>query len=231
MAISGLGVGYALAGFTLLYSGYANQPIKAVLTGFLSGHPPAVNPSGAPTIGVQDNESSSGTGGTSGTSTPTGSAIADKALTYVGHPYLYGGSPGTSGSNPWDCSSFVNWVLGHDLGMAIPGQTGYSGTSHGPNTVSYLAWSGAKTIGNNPASAVAGDLCVWQTHMGIATGGGSMVSALDEALGTKVTTISGGAPGGELLFIRRIKAAEPEAVNTGTVAGSVAASGAFEPGA
>ena len=62
-------------------------------------------------------------------------------------------------------------------------------------------------MGHSPGSAQAGDLCVWQTHMGIAVGGGQMVSALNERLGTRVTTISGGAPGGEVLFVRRITAA------------------------
>jgi cell wall-associated NlpC family hydrolase len=77
-------------------------------------------------------------------------------------------------------------------------------STHGPATGDYLLWSGAKTVSHNAKDAQAGDLCVWQTHMGIATGGGNMVSALNESLGTKATTISGGAPGGELLFVRRI---------------------------
>lgn len=61
MAISGLGVAYTIGGFVILYSGFANVPIKNTLTGFLSGHPPTATPSGAPTVGVADNSSGSGT--------------------------------------------------------------------------------------------------------------------------------------------------------------------------
>ena len=39
--------------------------------------------------------------------------------------------------------------------------------------------------------AVAGDLCVWPTHIGIALGGSQMISALNPSLGTLVTPISG----------------------------------------
>jgi cell wall-associated NlpC family hydrolase len=206
VAISGLGVAYTLGGFVLLYSGYANQPIKSVLTGFLSGKPPAPNPTGSPEIGVQDNAPASSSGGSAGT---TSSGIANDALQYQGQGYVWGGNASKPGD--WDCSSFVSYVLGHDLGMALPGghwgESGFPPSTHGPTTLSYLSWSGAKTIGNNPASAQAGDLCVWQSHMGIATGGGNMVSALDEAEGTKQTTIKGGAPSGEILFVRRITAA------------------------
>jgi len=44
--------------------------------------------------------------------------------------------------------------------------------------------------------------------MGIIVDNGQhMVSALDQQDGTKQTTISGGAPFGEKLFVRRLKAA------------------------
>lgn len=211
MAISGIGVAYTLGGFVLVYSGWANRSITDTVKGFLSGKPPAANPSGPIRLGVNDNSSGSGSG--SGSVPATDSAIANDALKYVGHRYVYGGAPGPNGTSGWDCSSMVNWVLGHDLGMTLPGDSspGYNGESHGPTTLSYLAWSGAKTISNRSSAAQAGDLCVWQTHIGIAIGNGQMVSALNESLGTKVTTISGGAPGGELLFVRRVKTTESPA--------------------
>lgn len=204
MAISGLGVAYAGAGFVLLWSGVKNATLKDTLTSFLKGQAPTANPTGSVTIGLDSESSSSSSSGTAGT---TSSAIANDALKYVGHKYVFGGSPGTNGQGGWDCSSMVNWVLGHDLGMRLPGEStaGYSGTSHGPTTVGYLGWSGASTISNKASAAQPGDLCVWQTHIGIATGGGNMVSALDEAEGTKETTIGEGSPSGELLFVRRIK--------------------------
>jgi cell wall-associated NlpC family hydrolase len=209
MPVSGLGVAYTLSGFVLLWSGVKNASIKDTLTAFLKGTVPAQGPAQDLTIGVTDSSTGSNadsSGAASGASVSDNS-IASDALKYVGHSYVYGGAPGTDGTSGWDCSSFCNWVLGHDLGMTLPGDTspGYSGTSHGPTTLSYLGWSNATTIGHSASLAEAGDLCVWQTHMGIATGGGNMVSALNEQLGTKETTIAGGAPGAEILFVRRIK--------------------------
>lgn len=206
MAVSGLGVAYATAGFVLLWSGVKNATLKDTLTSFLKGQPPAANPTGSITVGLSG--TGSGTAGTApGAPGTTASEIANDALRYVGHPYVYGGSPGTAGTSGWDCSSFANWVLGHDLHMTLPGSSspGYSGTSHGPTTLSYLAWTGASTVSNSGSAAQAGDLLVWQTHMGFALGGGQMVSALTASQGTKVTTIAGGSPGPEILFVRRIK--------------------------
>lgn len=207
MPVQGRSVAYVAAGFTLLYSGYANRSVKDTLTGFLKGQVPAPAPTGAPTIGVNDTGASAAAGVNANASTPSG--IANDALRYVGHPYLYGGAPGPNGTSPWDCSSFANWVLGHDLHMTLPGSSspGYDGAAHGPTTLSYLAWTGASTVSNSASAAQAGDLLVWQTHMGFALGGGQMISALNPSLGTKVTTIPGGSPGAEIMFVRRIKSA------------------------
>jgi len=207
MAVSGLGVAYAAGGFVLLYSGYANVGIKSTLTSFLKGQVPTPVPNPL-TVGVSDANSTSSSSA-SGTGTATGSAISDDAMKYEGHAYAYGGAPGPNGTSPWDCSSMDSFVLGHDLGYQIPGGSWASvtdnGSQHGPATTSYLVWSGATTVGNSASSAQAGDLLVWQTHMGICTGGGNMISALNESLGTQVTTIADGAPTGELLFVRRVK--------------------------
>jgi uncharacterized protein YjbJ (UPF0337 family) len=131
--------------------------------------------------------------------------IASDALNYEGHSYTYGGVPGTSGKNGWDCSSFCNWVIGHDLGGAIPGFAAgsYSGATHGPNTLSWLTTSLATGISQSQLQP--GDLIVWQTHMGICIGNSNMISALNAQMATAVTTISGGAPIGEIAFYRRYK--------------------------
>lgn len=212
MAVSGLGVTYAATGFLLVYSGLKNVTLKDELTSFLSGNVPVANPTGAPVIGLNSSGSSttstSSTTSSSSSSAPgaSGSSISADALKYSGHCYSYGGAPGTNGKGCWDCSSFVNWVAGHDQGRAIPGYAAgkYNGSVHGPNTISWLAWSGVKQIGNKSSDAQAGDLCVWQTHMGIAIGGGKMISALNESLGTKVTSIDGIVTG-EVLFVKRLK--------------------------
>jgi cell wall-associated NlpC family hydrolase len=205
MAVSGLGVAYIAGGLILVTSGMKNQTLAVTLRDLLKGQVPPLN-SQQPTIGVTS-------GGAAAASGNTGSAIADDALRYVGHPYLYGGAPGANGQSPWDCSSFCSWVLGHDLNMVLPGASspGYSGASHGPTTLSYLAWSGAQTVSNSASAAQAGDLCVWQTHMGIATGNGQMVSAENPQSGTKTDPIAGFIPG-EILFVRRIKSTSSPAL-------------------
>jgi SLT domain-containing protein len=141
-----------------------------------------------------------------------GGAIAADAEQYVGHVYHYGGP-----SNPttgWDCSSFADYIYGHDFGLMLPGgswaSTTANGSGHGPATP---AWPGFwPSSGTNPASATAGQMVLWKSHMGIARGADSMVSAYDTASGTINTSISGGGPSGEAL----IGLFNPTGVGTGS---------------
>lgn len=139
------------------------------------------------------------------------SEIATDALRYKGVPYIYGrGGPPSVG---WDCSGFVNWVLGHDLGMTLPAMVpggppikNFNGSWHGPVVVNYAAWTKATTIKGPPS---AGDLCIWPGigpggHIGIATGPDTMISALNPSLGTMVTQIQGAGPSGVPLMFRRV---------------------------
>lgn len=160
------------------------------------------------------------------TATVSGAAIADAALRYKGESYVYGGT----GSRPgdWDCSSFVTYVLGRDLGMAVPGGSWASatgrGTVHGPVVTSYATWSGAVTV---PAGqATEGDLVLFVGlgtggHMGIVLGPDKMVSALDSSQGTLVSPIQGYGPPGAPIVYRRIKeAASGPIPQQGTAAGT-----------
>src|SRR5215472_13498415 len=74
-----------------------------------------------------------------GAAVVTGDQVASDALRYVGAGYIYGGPAARPGD--WDCSSFVSYVLGHDLGMALPGgkwgAPGFPPGSHGPVVESY----------------------------------------------------------------------------------------------
>jgi cell wall-associated NlpC family hydrolase len=141
---------------------------------------------------------------TTGNATPTGGGGGDLAgigQSYVGKlQYVFGGPPppGTV-----DCSSFASKCL-DQAGVHNPGGSPYSTLTHGPSTISYLSWDGAVTVGHSATDAQRNDLCVWQTHMGIAIGGGQMVSARDQAEGVGIDDISGDVPG-ELLFVRRLK--------------------------
>lgn len=149
----------------------------------------------------------------------TGSTISDDALKYAGQGYVWGGNASKPGD--WDCSSFVSYVLGHDLQLALPGghwgDPGFPPHSHGPTTVNYLIFG---TPVDTPAP---GDLIVWQTHIGICTGPNKMISALNESLGTKETTIAGGTPGGESVHYRRI-------ANQGKTTGTQQATGTTTAG-
>lgn len=194
--VPGLPVAVVAVGGLLVWSGIYNQSLTNALGAILKGQKPAPGPQ----VSTQVNVSSSGAPGT------TSSAVANDALKYAGNRYVWGGAPGTTvgTDNGTDCSGFVNMVLGRDLKQPIPGYAAgtYTGASHGPTTVSYLLWGGAKAI---PQSQLQpGDLLVWETHMGIALGGGQMISSLDTRDGVKVTSIQGGSPAGEVLFCRRL---------------------------
>lgn len=204
--ISGVALGSVFAGSIFLYAGIKGVSIPAAVQNIVQGKSPAGAAKAAQITGTRAS-ALAGTAGTTGIVTAGGSgpAIASDALKYEGAGYVWDGSP-AQGAGHWDCSSFANWVIGHDSGLAIPGVTGsYDGTSHGPNTISWLAWSGCTTIGHDGAAAQAGDLAVWQTHMGICLGPDQMISAQNPASGTRVSAISGFIRG-EVLFIRRLKA-------------------------
>jgi peptidoglycan DL-endopeptidase CwlO len=130
-------------------------------------------------------------------------SIAADAMKYQGVPYVWG----KASPSGWDCSGFVNYVLGHDLGFVLPGNVkDFSGTWHGPVVAQYATWKSAGTIKGPPE---AGDLCVWigvgaSGHIGIALGADRMISALDPQQGTCVTPIKGYGPAGAPLIYRRV---------------------------
>jgi cell wall-associated NlpC family hydrolase len=128
-----------------------------------------------------------------------GASIASAAEAFQGIPYKWGGYLPSTG---WDCSGCVNYVLGNALGMTLPGGFTWSGSGHGPVAAQYLTWSGAYMV----SKPQAGDLCCWETHIGIAVSGSKMLSALDPQYGTAITPIQGFGPAGEVLAYRRVTA-------------------------
>jgi cell wall-associated NlpC family hydrolase len=201
MPIQGVPLALVAGGAVLVYSGVENRPVADIFRGLAKGQAPTPGPAaaGPAAAGIV----------ASGSASTTGIAIADDALQYKGAGYVWDGSP-ANGIGNWDCSSFVNWVCGHDLHLAIPEYPAgtYTGASHGPSSFMWAAWNGCTTIGTNPASAQAGDLCIWMNavgHIGIAIGGGQMISALDTTDGTTITPISGTDTG--VFLVRRLKAA------------------------
>lgn len=203
-----LKAGYLLAaggGAILLYSGLRGKSWSGVLRNVISGKPITTTPDNPIFTAPQAYAYGQAPVPAHGGGSSTGNAISDDALRYVGSwHYVWGGAPGSGERG--DCSSFANAVIGRDLGLAIPlyRPGAYHGQSHGPNTLVWMAWSGAFTIKRQDAAA--GDLAVWQTHMGIFTGPNTVVSALDVQLGVKNLSVSQTAPPLEKLLVRRLKA-------------------------
>ena len=196
--IDGVAVASIVGGTIFVYAGITGRSALATIKAIVSGKSPTTTGNANPIAGTGNpNATTSGSATISGT--VTGTAIAQAATKYVGHAYKYGGAPGLNGTDPWDCSSFVNWVLSHDMHLPIPGGS-WNPSNHGPATGSYSSYG--KSIPR--ANVSAGDLCLWATHVGIALNGSQMISALNEKLGTQITGIENGGPQGEGLTIRMV---------------------------
>lgn len=171
-------------GGLLVWSGVRGWSVLATLGDLLKGSQPntsSVNPLMSESS-FQVSSTFAGGGG---------AGIAETALRYQGHAYRFGGAPGKNGEKPWDCSSFVNFVVGIERGMAIPGYAAgrYDGSSHGPTTAQWAVWNGTQSIRRDEVDA--GDIIVWVGHMGIAISNDQMVSALNPKTTTKIGSIDG----------------------------------------
>ena len=94
----------------------------------------------------------------------TGQAIVDYACQFIGNPYVWGGISLTNGA---DCSGFVQSVFAH-FGISLP-RTTWDMENVG-TAVSY-------------DQAVAGDIILYNGHVGIYMGNGQIVNAINSAKG------------------------------------------------
>ncbi|HEY4799269.1 MAG TPA: NlpC/P60 family protein [Bacteroidia bacterium] len=198
MPINGIAVGSVAVGSLLIWSGVKGWNLTATIGQVITGKVP----SGSNVYPLAN----AGDGTSGGGVTATGSALLTDFQKYNGHQYVYGGAPGKSGTNGWDCSSSINWVVGHDANHAIPGYAAgqYDGSVHGPPTGSWGIWPGLQHV--SPSNAQPGDIIVWTGHMAMFVSGNlqaalngnpgaaQMFSALDTAEGTKQSTIEGNGP-------------------------------------
>jgi len=199
MAYNGRALTATGLGLLFVWSGIRGWSVLATIGDLIKGQQPVQ--SVAYPLQITGN---SAPGATQGMGDAPG-GIAGIALQYVGHPYRFGGAPGKNAQNPWDCSSYVNYVVGVKAGLAIPGNKPgkYTGTTHGPPTGVWAAWSGMGTV--KRADVQAGDILLWVGHMGIATGNNTMISALNPAKGTRTQTIDSGVGRGPLVRIGRLR--------------------------
>ena len=91
----------------------------------------------------------------------TGQAVIDYACQFIGNPYVWGGTSLTDGA---DCSGFVQSVYAH-FGVSLP-RTTYEMVNSG-YAVSY-------------AEALPGDLILYDGHVGLYMGDGTIVNAMNE---------------------------------------------------
>lgn len=94
----------------------------------------------------------------------TGQAVIDYACQFIGNPYVWGGTSLTDGA---DCSGFVQSVYAH-FGVSLP-RTTYEMVNAG-YAVSY-------------EEALPGDLILYDGHVGLYMGDGTIVNAMNEADG------------------------------------------------
>src|SRR6266508_2388036 len=206
MALDGKALTAVGVGVLLMYSGVKGWSILGTLGDLITGVPPSqpvTNPLTNPSSGTPEGLPSAGPGGL-----PSAGSLAEIELTYQGHAYRFGGAPGPDGEHPWDCSSFVNFVVGVKAGRAVPGYAAgtYRGTVHGPSSGQWAVWSGLARVPRDQVAA--GDILVWTGapgHVGIAISNTQMVSALNPFSKTKVTSISGFGGRGMLVMTGRLK--------------------------
>lgn len=195
---------------------WPSDPIKAILTG--KGLPVAdrsaqtkildqIKSSGSASVvqtipGVSGSTAAGGGGSIAGPTAPFigGQAIATTALKYKGLGYVFGGNASAPGN--WDCSSFVSYVLGHDLGHPLPGgkwgDPGFPPHTHGPTTSNYMMFGTPVAL----SQVQPGDLVVSSGHMGIILSPTTYISARTPALGVGIDNFPANFPDGTPVYRR-----------------------------
>ncbi len=167
-------LGIAAAGAVTVWAATKGVGLASGFRALLAGHTLPTGEDLTTQLTAAVDPGTAGDGGGGGELAVNG--ITAAALRYVGSgsTYRWGGGNPTG----WDCSGYTNWVVCHDLGMAIPGYAGgsFTGTGHGPVTGQWAIWSGCQTIDRSEVGA--GDLVIWPLfHMGIALDNQRMVNA------------------------------------------------------
>lgn len=199
MAIKGTYLAIAGGGIVLVWSGIKGARWTDVLRKTIAGKDPhtatqayVIHAAPADTSG----------GGGAGTGAP--GSLAATFSSYAGQvPYKWGGA------NPhgWDCSGAFNYVANRLCSIPISGYRPrtFTGATHGPNTAVYWLWMPTHAMHLTRAEVGENDICLWLTHMGVATSNSHYVSAYDTAEGTIIKPIDRGGPSGEKATFWRLR--------------------------
>jgi cell wall-associated NlpC family hydrolase len=184
----------------MVYSGLKGTRWTDTLRNVIAGKDPKT------TLTAYELTSANITGDT-GTTGSVGGAPGSLAATFAGYAGRVPYSWGHANPHGWDCSGAFNYVANHDCGIAIPGYAPhrFTGSTHGPNTLVYWGWLPAHASHLNRDQVGANDICLWQTHMGVAVSNTQYVSAYDTQEGTVIKDIHGGGPIGELATFWRLR--------------------------
>lgn len=98
----------------------------------------------------------------------SGQAVVDYACQFIGNPYVWGGTSLTQGA---DCSGFVQSVYQH-FGISLP------------RTTWDMESAGYEVTYEN---ALPGDIILYDGHVGLYMGDGTIVNAIDEAHGIGIS--------------------------------------------
>ncbi len=170
--VSGIGLGVAVAGALLVYTGVRDVTLVDALRSFAGGIAPAgagprtttVSFAGYAGQAGDDGPPASG-GAPADTSTSTGAgpnaAIANAARKYLGVPYRWGGKDPATGL---DCSGLVRVAVRDATGQTPP-----------LDSYSQSRWSKFRKIPR--ADVAAGDVLWWPGHIAIALDNANVIHA------------------------------------------------------